>query len=126
MEIDDNTPADEPAFTCDVSMWSFAKDFNLATRTAEEVFRRMHEAVDSSRFRGFPVRVAEETRKLFDHLVEESQVTWVTAAELGRDRGWLPAGDSNVERTLRMLFETVDVAARHFGADRVRLVFAFS
>src|SRR4051794_11560090 len=44
LEIDDNTPADEPPFTYDVSMWSFDDDLNLRTRTGAEVFRKMHEA----------------------------------------------------------------------------------
>jgi hypothetical protein len=44
---------------------------------------------------------------------------------LAAARSLLPTGETGVERTLRMLFETVELAGRHFGPDRVRLVFAF-
>jgi len=127
LEIDDNTPADLPPFTNDVSMWSFAGDLNLATRTGAEVFRKMHEAADSSRFRGYPERAAAETIKLFDSFVDAAEVTWLTAAELGTERPWLPRDypEDDVHRTLKALFGTVDAVASQFGLDRVRLVFAF-
>lgn len=125
LEIDDNTPADQKPFTNDVSLWDFSEDLNLHTRTAAEVFRKLHDAVDSSAFRGYPERATRATRELFGGLFESSEITWITAAEIPPDRVWLPTGDSSVERSVRMLFETLDVAARHFGADRVRLVFAF-
>jgi hypothetical protein len=125
LEIDDNTPANQKPFTNDVSMWSFADDLNVQTRTGAEVFRKLHASTGSSTFRGYPERAARATRETFDGLVEPTEVTWVTAAELPVDRGWLPAGDSQVERSLRMMFEAFELAARQFGADRVRLVFAF-
>ena len=62
---------------------------------------------------------------LLDRLVEAEEVTWLTGAELAAERSFFPTGESAVERTLRMVFETVEVAGRHFGPDRVRLVFAF-
>lgn len=127
LEIDDNTPAYLPPFTHDVSMWSFDDDHNLATRTGAEVFYRMHEAVDSSRFRGYPERAARNTFELFDALVDHSQVTWLTVAELGRERPWLPRDflEDSVVRTLYALFGAIDAVAAQFGPDRVRLVFAF-
>src|SRR5687768_835747 len=110
LEIDDSTPADKPAFTHDVSMWSFDDDLNLATRTAAEVFRKMHEAAGSSRFRGYPERAAAGTIKLFDSFVDAAEVTWLTAAELGTERPWLPRDfpENDVRRTLSALFATVD------------------
>jgi hypothetical protein len=125
LEIDDNSPADQKPFTNDPSMWSFSNDFNLRTRTGAEVFRKLHAMVGSSTFRGYPERPARATRELFDGLVEPAEITWLTASELPVDRGWRPTGDSPVEQSLRMLFETFELAARRFGADRVRLVFAF-
>jgi hypothetical protein len=125
IEIDDNTPANMAPFTNDVSMWSFSDDLNLGTRTAAETFRKLHESADASRFRGFPVRAARGTIELFDGLVEAAEVTWLSASELPADRHGIASGSPSVERTLRALFETVDVASRVFGADRVRLVFAF-
>jgi hypothetical protein len=126
-EIDDNTPAGLPPFTQDVSMWSFHDDLNLATRTGAEVFRKMHEAAGSSRFRGYPEHAARGTLELFDAFVDASEVTWLTAAELGRDRPWLPRDhpEHPVVRTLHALFGAMDAAAAQFGPDRVRLVFAF-
>ena len=125
LEIDDSTPADEPPFTNDVSMWSFADDGNLGTRTASETFFRLLKLVGGTSYRGYPERAHRHTVTLFDGFVEASEVTWLTAAEIGSDRPWLPSGSSSVERSLRMLFETVDIVARHFGPDRVRIVFAF-
>jgi hypothetical protein len=125
LEIDDNTPRELPPFAMDVSAWSFQHDFNLATRTAAETFRKIHSALWDSKFRGYPDRVAPSTWELFDGLVEAEEVTWLTGAELAAARSFLPTGESAVERTLKMLFETVEVAGRHFGPDRVRLVFAF-
>jgi hypothetical protein len=127
LEIDDNTPADLPPFTNDVSMWNFDGDLNLATRTGGEVFRKMHEAAGSSRFRGYPERAARGTHKLLDSFVDASEVTWLTVAELGRERPWLPRDfpDDPVVRTLHALFATIDAVAAQFGPDRVRLVFAF-
>ncbi len=125
MELDDSSGADLPPFTTDVSMWSFADDLNLRTRTAAAVFRNMHQACSSSQFRGHPPFVAQATSELFDGFVEPTEVTWLTADELGHERSWLPNGDSHVERTLQLLFESADLAARKLGANRVRLVFAF-
>ena len=125
LEIDDNTPADGAPFTYDVSMWSFADDLNLRTRTAAGTFRNLLSLAGSGTFRGYPERAAAATKSLFDGFVVESEVTWLTARELAGDRRWLPTGNSEVERSLQMLFETIDVAARHFGLDRIRLVFAF-
>jgi hypothetical protein len=126
LEIDDNTPCDLAPFTNDVSMWSFEDDFNLGTRTAAETFRAIHEALGGSKFRSYPERVARTTFELLDGLVGAEEVTWLTGAELAAVGPLLPTGQSSVEKSLRMLFETVCVAGRHFGPDRVRLVFAFS
>lgn len=127
LEIDDSTSADQPPFTLDVSMWSFNHDVNLATRTGAEVFRKMHEAVDSSRFRGYPECVAHGPVTLFDSFVDSSEVTWLTVAELGRERPWLPRNfsDNLVVRTLHAFFGAIEAVAAQFGPDRVRLVFAF-
>src|SRR5688572_27164997 len=96
LEIDDNTPADQQPFTNDVSVWSFSNDFNLKTRTGAEVFRKLHAIAGSSSFRGYPERAARATHEVFDGLVEPTEVTWLTAAELPVDRDWLPTGDSPV------------------------------
>lgn len=122
LEVDDNTPSEDAPYTCDVSVWSFADDFNLATRTAEKSFRLMHKAVCGGVFRGYPPNGSEVACKLFGG----DEVTWIGAAELAGERPWLPAPIDGVTRTLHALFDTMDVAARHFGADRVRIVFAFS
>src|SRR3954447_19195007 len=116
LEIDDNTPADSPPFTRDVSMWSFDNDLNLATRTGAEVFRKLHEAVDSSRFRGYPARAARGTIELFDALVDASEVAWLLAAELAGERAWLPRDypADAVHRTLDALFATIDAVASQF------------
>ena len=126
LEIDDNTPQDLAPFTNDVSMWNFKDDFNLGTRTAAETFRAIHKALGGSIFRGYPERVARTTRELLNGFVGAEEVTWLTGAELAAVGALLPTGGTSVERSLRMLFETVEVAGRHFGSDRVRLVFAFS
>jgi hypothetical protein len=125
MEIDDNTPVEESPFSNDPSVWSFEDDFNLATRTAAALFQELQSRICSSTFRGYPPRTAPATQRLFGEFAEPSEISWFTAAELGTDRSWLPAAGSHVERTLRMLFETLDTAARYFGPDRVRFVYAF-
>lgn len=126
LEIDDNSSSGAPAFSNEPSMWSFVEDMNLATRTAAEVFFKLHEIVGASQFRGFPLRVSVGTLERLKGF-DASEVTWFTAAELAGDRIWLPGDhpDDQVYRTLRALFETVDIVASHFGSDRVRLVFAF-
>jgi hypothetical protein len=124
LEIDDNTPPDLPPFTNDVSMWNCQHDLNLATRTASETFRALLERSGNSEYRGYPVRVARATVELFDGYVDPSEVTWLTGAEVAAVRDCFPSGDTEVERSLRMLQETVEVAGRSFGLDRVRLVFA--
>ena len=126
LEIDDSTPADQAPFTQDVSMWSFANDQNLGTRTASETFRTIHEASDGSRSRGYPERVTRATFELLNGFVEAEEVTWRDGAELAACHSLLPTGETAVEKSLHMLFETVATAGRHFGPDRMRLVFAFS
>ena len=125
LEIDDNTPPELAPFTYDVSVWCFEHDFNLSTRTAAETFRALHEVLGGSQFRGYPDRVARATSELFYRFVGPEEVTWLSGAELATARSCLPSGDSAVDRTLKMLFDTVEVAGRYFGPDRVRLVFAF-
>lgn len=125
LEFDDNTPANEPPFSYDVSMWSFEYDLKFRTRTAAETFRKLHEAAGGAKFRGYPANAARGTHALLDAFVEPAEVTWLCAAELQGERAWLPKGNSEVERGLRMLFDTMDIAGRHFGTDRIRLVFAF-
>ena len=119
LEIDDNTPRELPPFTMDVSAWSFQHDFNLATRTARADFPEDPLSPGGLEVRGYPDSVAPSTWELFDGLVEAEEVTWLTGAELAAARSFLPTGESAVERTLSMLFETVEVAGRHFGPDRV-------
>ncbi len=126
LEIDDNTPTELAPFSYDVSVWSFQHDFNLGTRTAAETFRTIHETLGVSKFRGYPDKVACATWELLDRFVDADEVTWLTGSELAAVHSCLPTGDTAVERSLRMLFDTVEVAGRHFGPDRVRLVFAFS
>ena len=126
LEFDDNTPTNEPPFAYDVSMWSLEHDYKLRTRTAAETFRKLHEAAGGSKFRGYPVNTSRGTHALLEGFVDPGEVTWLSAAELQGERAWLPKGDSEVERGLHMLFDAMDVAARLFGADRVRLVFAFA
>src|SRR4051812_10841287 len=106
LEIDDNTPPDLAPFMYDISMWSFENDFNLGTRTAAETFRSIHEALDGSRYRGYPERVARTTFELLNGLVEAEEVTWLTGAELAAFGPLLPTGETSVEKSLRMLFET--------------------
>ena len=125
LEIDDNTSPEQAPFAHDVSVWSFQGDLNLHTRTAAETFRAVHETLDGSRFRGYPERAARATVELFDAAVGADEVTWLTGAELAAAAHLIPAGDTWVERSVRMLFETVALAGRYFGPDRVRLVFAF-
>ena len=59
--------------------------------------------------------------------MDAAEVTWLTAAELSVDKPWLPRDypENDVHRTLKALFATVDLVSSQFGADRVRLVFAF-
>jgi hypothetical protein len=87
----------------------------------------MHKAADSSRFRVYPDRAARGTVALFDAYVDASEVTWLTVAEVGSDRPWLPRDhpENEVVRTLHALFGAIDAVAAQFGTDRVRLVFAF-
>ena len=84
LEIDDNTPRELPPYTMDVSAWSFQHDFNLATRTAAETFRKIHVAFGGSKFRGFPDNVPPSTWELLDRLAESDQVTWLTGGGVGR------------------------------------------
>ncbi|MCB9852245.1 MAG: hypothetical protein H6819_04045 [Phycisphaerales bacterium] len=108
-------------------MWSLKHDLNLATRTGAEVFRRLHDVADAGRFRGYPERTTRETFELFDGFVDASEVTWLSAAEIDRDRSWMPTdlGHGEIHRTLKAVFETIEVVAKHWGSDRVRIVFAF-
>ena len=125
LEIDDTTPRGLAPFSHDVSVWSFEHDLNLHTRTAAQAFRTLHEIQGGSKFRGYPDTIAPATSRLFDSFVDASEVTWLTGTEVAAGRSCVPTGDSDVVRSLRMLFDVVEVAARHFGPDRVRLVFAF-
>jgi hypothetical protein len=126
LEIDDNTPPHVPPFTNDVSMWSFEHDLNLGTRTAAETFRAFHEALDGSKFRGYPERVARATFAVFNGRVQAEEVTWLSGTELAASAALIPTGGASIERSLRKLFDTVAVTGRQFGMDRVRLVFTFS
>lgn len=124
LETDDNTPPELTPFTYEVSVWSFECDLNLGTRTAAETFRAVHATLGGSQFRGYPERAARTTVELLDARVGADEVTWLTGVELAAVGPLLPVGWSQVERSVRMLFEAVCSAGRYFGPDRVRLVFA--
>lgn len=128
IEIDDNSSPPHAPFSSDPSVWNLWDDLNLGTRTGADIFRQMHAVVDAGRFRGYPPQVSRVTHKLFDGLVDEEEVTWLSAAEFGSNRSWLALlGDRHaIEKSLWCLFETVDVLSRRFGPERVRLVFCFS
>ena len=87
--------------------------YDLGGQHGAEVFRKMHEAADSSRFRGYPDRAARGTVKLLDAFVDASEVTWLTVAELEGDRPWLPRDhpEDSVVRTLHALFGAIDAVA---------------
>jgi len=82
LEFDDNSPLEMPAFSFEASVWNMQYDYNLHTRTATEVFRTIHEALDGSNFRGYPKQVARSTFELFNGLVEHDEVTWLSGEEL--------------------------------------------
>jgi hypothetical protein len=126
LEIDDNTRPDLAPFSHDLSVSSFhhGPNLNLHTRTAAATFRVIHEALGGRSSRGDPERVTRATRELLDDFADAEEVAGFTGEELASVHPYLPTGDTAVGRTLRMLFDTVEVAGHHFGPDRVRLVFA--
>ncbi len=124
LEIDDNSEPEMAPFTHDASVWSFLGDLNVTTRTGTNTLTAIHAAIDESRFRGYPKNVSKTTVELIDSLVE-GEVTWLSGAELAEVGPLLPTGDSPIERSLRTVFEVVELVGRQFSPERVRLVFGF-
>jgi hypothetical protein len=127
IQYDDNTPADEPAFTNDASTWDLSQDYFLP-RNMDDVFRTKvlgltanAEAIGEPATRGLPRLHRLSHAKLLE---DEDVKGWITAADvkaiLQREELTL----HQLTSSTRMLVEVLFFLADRFGPDRVRLIYA--
>jgi len=128
--FDDNPPEGEPLFSHDPNIWSLVEDYALAECGEGRFFAALGYDPDQQypaplyTLRGVPEFIARysETRRLLEL---EDYVGWVDAAELFAAVRHARIEEHELCRAVRVFLGVVRYLASLFGAERVRVIFAF-
>jgi hypothetical protein len=129
LQIDDNTPPDEPPFTNDPSTWDLSMDIGLATGKDYEFFAAICGVRNTSDIhplfpcRGLPPSRFQDLREING---DEPNVSWLTLSEIGQSFEHMQIEVSSLSRPVQMLLQTMQIAENLYGPDRVRFIFQVS
>lgn len=128
LQIDDNTPPNEPPFTNDPSTWDLSMDIGLASGKHYEFYAAIcgvrNESGVSPLFpcRGLPPSGVQHLGIEGD----DPNVSWLTLSEIRQALQHMHVDVASLRRPVQMLLRTMQTAEDLYGHDRVRLVFQVS
>lgn len=128
IQIDDNTPPNEPPFTNHPSTWDLSSDIGLAAGKHYEFYAAIcgvrNESGISPLFpcRGLPPTGFQDLRIEGD----DPNVGWLTLSEIRQALHHMQVDVESLRRPVQMLLRTMQTAEDFYGRDRVRLVFEVS
>lgn len=127
IQIDDNTPSDQPPFTNDPSTWDLSHDCGLSAGKHYEFYAAIcgirNEAAKAPLFpwRGLP-RTANRHDPV-QCLVGDYNVSWLTLSEILAAFMHMDLAIDAIARPVQLVLRTMAAAEELYGRDRVRLVF---
>ena len=130
LQIDENTPGDQPPFTNDPSTWDLSHDHGLSAGKHYEFYAALCGVRNESGIsplypcRGLPPTGSRELRRRFD--ADDPNVSWLTLSEVHRALQHMKIGVETLKRPIQLLLRTMQTAEELYGRDRVRLVFQVS
>lgn len=127
IQIDDNTPTDQPPFTCDPSTWDLRGDLGLTGGKHYEFFaaicgvRNATEKEPLFPCRGYPPNIyPTDPLECFG---DDLNLSWLTLSEIMAALNHHNVTIENLRRPVQLVLRTMAAAENLFGKDRVRLVF---
>lgn len=130
LQIDDNTPPNDPPFTNDPSTWDLSHDYGLSSGKHYEFYAAICGVRNRSGIsplfacRGLPPSGERDLRAHIDS--DDPNVSWLTLSEIQQALQHMHLGVGSLKRPVRMLLRTMQIAEDFYGRDRVRLVFEVS
>lgn len=127
LQIDDNSTADEPPFTCDPSTWDLRGDIGLTGGKHYDFYAAICGVRNSTNkdplfpCRGYPPNMypPDPLQTLGDHL----HLSWLTLSEIFAALDHHNVNRDNLDQSVQLVLRTMAVGEELFGKDRVRLVF---
>ena len=128
IQIDDNTPRNEPPFTNDPSTWDLSHDIGLAAGKHYEFYAAISGVRNQSGreplypCRGLP-RSGCELPDSLKELAGDFNVGWLTLSEIHAALHHMNVAIDDLNSSVLLVLRTMASAELMYGKDRVRLVF---
>ena len=130
IQIDDNTPSGEPAFTNDPSTWDLSGDYGLSSGKHYTFYAAIAGVRNDSGIaplfpcRGLPPR---SSRRICDHIdADDPNVGWLTLPEIYQALAHMKIPADSLDESVQLVLQAMQSAEEIYGAGRTRLVFMVS
>ena len=130
IQFDDNTPADEPAFTNDPSTWDLSEDYGFSSSKHYAFYAAICGVRNESGIpplfpcRGLPPNSSRQIRACID--ADDPNVGWLTLSEIHQALEHMKIPVELLGEEVRLVLRTMESGEEFFGHDRARLVFKVS
>ena len=130
IQIDDNTPSGEPAFTNDPSTWDLSEDYRLSSGKHYTFYAALSGVRNDSGIaplfpcRGLPPRSSKQIRDCID--ADDPNVGWLTLSEIHQALSHMKIPAESLDQSVQFVLQTMQSAEEIYGAGRTRLVFKVS
>jgi hypothetical protein len=128
IQIDDNTPREEPPFTNHPSTWDLSHDIGLAAGKHYEFYAAISGVRNQSdrkplyACRGLPSSGCDMPASLKE-LAGDFNVGWLTLSEIRAALDHMSVAVDGLDASVVLVLRTMACAEEMYGKDRVRLVF---
>ena len=130
IQIDDNTPSDQPPFMNDPSTWDLSGDLGLYGCKDYAFYAAISGLRNESDIEPlFPRRDLPETKNQSDPIysllddIDDTFVSWLTLSEIREALTHMRVEYNKLSRHVVRVLECMETLERLHGGDRVRLVF---
>lgn len=129
LAIDDNTPADQPPFTCDPSCWDLAWDIGLSAGHHYEFYAAIAGVRnDNGKEPLIPPRGLPKYYMIapVEQIADDLGVGWLTLGEIEDALRYRGLERNTLDKSVLLVLDTMAAVEQLYGKDRVHLVFGFS
>ena len=131
IQIDDNTPSEQPPFTNDPSTWDLRGDIGLCGCKDYKFYAAISGIRNELGIEPlFARRNLPDTKNQFDPIhsllddIDDTFVSWLTLSEIREAIGHMQVYYDKLSKHVLRVLESMKTLERLHGRDRVRLVFA--
>jgi hypothetical protein len=127
LQIDDNTPRDQPPFTNDPSTWDLSRDYSLSSGKHYTFYAAICGVRNESGIqplfacRGIPPTGSGDVQQCFDN--NDPNVSWLTTSEIYQALKHVNIAPDSLAKPVQFLLRVMQSAEDFYGPNRVRLVF---